>query len=119
MTKEERLLKRDQQIKINNECESFYDAAVTEYQEQGASNIERLRYCSAEVIETENYYLLRSYSTIVAIIPKLEAKLYDCLRQVYGYTATSAQHISKFRADYIYYKLLTWECEIYTWREVK
>lgn len=60
----------------------------------------RLRYCSAEVAETENYYLLRSYNTIVAVIDKRTNELFDALRLVYGYTATSAQHITKFSHDY-------------------
>ena len=40
--------------------------------------------------------LLRSYNTIVAIIHKADMQLYDFSRYVYGYTATTAQHIAKF-----------------------
>ena len=66
-----------------------------------------LRSCSAEVapaIDNETgeilYYVLRSYRTIVAIIDTQTDTLVDFLRYVYGYTATSAQHISKFSKDY-------------------
>ena len=61
---------------------------------------ERLRSCSAEVARIGNWYVLRSYRTIVAIIDTRTDTLYDFLRYVYGYTATSAQHISKFDKDY-------------------
>ena len=60
----------------------------------------RLRSCTAWVIETSNYYMLRSYETYVAVIDKRNDTLYDALRIVYGYTATSAQHIAKFNHDY-------------------
>lgn len=67
----------------------------------------QLRRCSAEVapaIDNETgevlYYVLRSYRTIVAAIDVRTDTLYDFLRYVYGYTATSAQHISKFSKDY-------------------
>ena len=70
-------------------------------------NFKRLRSCSAEVapvIDAETgellYYVLRSYRTIVAAIDVRTDTLYDFLRYVYGYTSTSAQHISKFSKDY-------------------
>lgn len=70
-------------------------------------NFKRLRSCSAEVapvIDAETgellYYVLRSYRTIVAAIDVRTDTLYDFLRYVYGYTATSAKHISKFARDY-------------------
>lgn len=60
----------------------------------------RLRACNAVVWETEHWYLLQSYATFVAAIDKETGIMYDFLRYVYGYTATSAQHIAKFAADY-------------------
>ena len=68
---------------------------------------ERLRSCSAEVAKVGNWYVLRSYHTIVAIIDTQTDTLVDFLRYVYGYTATSAQHISKFSQDY---RSGTWGC---------
>ena len=65
----------------------------------------RLRSCSAYVHTRmlkdtgEFIYALQSYSTIIAIISG--NCLYDFLRYTYGYTATSAQHIAKFRNDYM------------------
>ena len=61
---------------------------------------EQLRSCSAEVAKIGNWYVLRSYRTIVAIIDIQTDTLVDFLRYVYGYTSTSAQHISKFSKDY-------------------
>lgn len=60
----------------------------------------KFRSCQATVIETENYYLLRSYDTIVAAVWKVNGQCYDVLRAVYGYTSTSSQHIRKFFSDY-------------------
>ena len=59
-----------------------------------------LRSCSAEVARIGTIYVLRSYSTIVAAIDISTDTCYDFLRYVYGYTATSAQHITKFSRDY-------------------
>ena len=61
---------------------------------------ERLRTCSATVTTTDKYYILQSYNTVIAIIDRATDTLYDALRMVYGYTATSAKHIAKFRQDY-------------------
>lgn len=60
----------------------------------------RLRTCSAWVYETEHYYILKSYDTVVACIHKESDTLFDGLRLVYGYTLTSGQHIRKFSKDY-------------------
>ncbi|MBO7731184.1 MAG: hypothetical protein J6S67_01475 [Methanobrevibacter sp.] len=75
----------------------------------------RLRSCTAWVYESENYYFLRSYNTIVAFIHKETKTCYDVLRYVYGYTATSAQHIAKFWHDYTPYP---WNNTYYIWRNV-
>lgn len=68
-------------------------------------SVKALRYCDAMVYEYVNdetgevIYALQSYKTVVALI--YGNCLYDFLRYVYGYTATSAQHIAKFTHDYI------------------
>ena len=62
--------------------------------------VRRLRTCNATVLETEHFFVLQSYRTYVAAIDKETNTLYDFLRYVYGYTATSAQHIAKFAHDY-------------------
>ena len=63
-------------------------------------NITRLRTCKAVVYETEHYLWLKSYDTFVAFICKTTDTCYDILRMVYGYSATIAQHIAKFRKDF-------------------
>lgn len=67
----------------------------------------KLRSCSATVADAVDpetgelrYIVLRSYRTVIALIDTRTNTLYDFLRYVYGYTATSAQHISKFARDY-------------------
>ena len=103
-----------EQLKINNSCLVYYDAAMTELEQMPfvpdnkPSPWERLRSCSAEVLETPNFFILRSYNTIVAVIDKDTGNTWDVLRMVYGYTVTSAQHIAKFSKDYGNGKRYTW-----------
>lgn len=52
--------------------------------------------CNAEIWECKGFLTLVSYGTPIALYAPDNATLYDCLRIVYGYTATSAQHIAKF-----------------------
>lgn len=56
----------------------------------------RLNKCNAWMYETENYIWLKSYKTVVAYYDKRNEEVIDALRLVYGYTATSCQHIWKF-----------------------
>ena len=82
-----------------------------------------LRSCSAVVFDIVAndtcevlYRVLKSYNTIVAFIDVETDTLYDVLRYVYGYTATSASHIAKFSKDYGRGK---WGCtDRQTWKEV-
>ena len=62
--------------------------------------VERLRTCTAYVFETDCYYVLKSYNTIVAIIDKKDDMCYDFLRYFWGYSNTSAKHIAYFQSDY-------------------
>ena len=57
----------------------------------------RLNHCQAWVQEFGFCSVLWSYNTAVAYYDPFNMTLYDVLRAVYGYTATSAQHIAKFR----------------------
>lgn len=63
------------------------------------THYERLRTCNAHVEYYCGYVVLVSYSTPVAFIDD-KGRLFDVLRLVYGYTATSAQHIAKFKKDF-------------------
>ena len=107
----------DNQREINKACRAHYDAAMTErgkmpwVPDNKPSPWKRLRSCSAEVLETPSFFILRSYNTVVAVIDKLTGNTWDVLRMVYGYTATSAQHITKFSNDYGNGKR-------YKWREI-
>lgn len=104
-------MKKALQNNVNNWVRENYMQAMNEYR-VNHSSYKKLRSCTAEVCETENYYVLRSYNTIVAVIRKEYGQCYDALRMVYGYTATSAQHIAKFNNDYGY--LL----KVYTYRDI-
>lgn len=64
----------------------------------GTSTPQKLRTCNAETRDTYGYTLLYSYGTLVAAYALDTDTVYDFLRYVYGYTATSAKHISKFIA---------------------
>lgn len=92
------MTKRENQALCNAICIEVYEDAMKELVYN--YGFKRLRKSSAVVFETENYYILKSYRTIIAVIAKATDTLYDVLRYVYGYTATSAQHISKFEQDY-------------------
>ena len=80
--------------------EKEWNIAYNDFQSNSIIASRKLRSCSAVVHETDNYYFLQSYNTIVAFIDKSTDTCYDVLRLVYGYTATSAKHIAKFRHDY-------------------
>ena len=56
----------------------------------------KLYSCNAEILECMGTLVLVSYGTPIAVYTD-DGSLYDCLRVVYGYTATSSQHISKFK----------------------
>lgn len=101
------MTKRESQVFCNKICVEVYEDAMAEL--NSTCNHKRLRSCSAVVFETENYYILKSYFTPIAVIAKSTDTLYDVLRYVYGYTLTSAQHISKFEKDYSRGK---WNCEM-------
>lgn len=92
-------MKKTEQIKINEKVMEVIDD-YNAHENSNLRNIGQLRSCSAYVFETNKYYVLKSYHTIIALIDKTDNTLYDFLRYVYGYTATSAQHIAKFRNDY-------------------
>jgi len=102
---------RSQQIATNAICKNVFATAMNEFDNSSKMNLGKLRNCTAEVLETENYFFLRSYNTIIAVMYKWTGECFDVLRMVYGYTATSAQHIAKFARDYH-------ETNRYTYRDV-
>lgn len=107
-------MKKSEQRAINKkvEYELEHYNGITEQRE--IKYVGRLRHCHAYVYETHFYYVLRSYNTVVAVINKGDMALYDFSRYVYGYIATTAQHIAKFANDYG-----VSPSDIYTWKDVK
>ena len=109
-------MKKAEQLKINKVCSGVFTASMRELTRQMYGRPVRLRTCNAYVYETKHFYILRSYETFIACISKKTSILYDNLRQEYGYTATSAQHVSKFSKDF---SIAKWGCEkSYTYRDV-
>ena len=93
-------LSKKAQIEVNKEVLEVIDRYNEELKYCPISDGERLRTCQAYVYQTPSFYALLSYNTVVAIIEKSTDICYDFLRCVYGYTNTSAHHISKFDKDY-------------------
>lgn len=89
--------KREQAF-INRTCEEVLEQYERETnRDLSELDFSRLDYCSAGVATIGHYEVLKSYSTLVALYDSNTNTLYDVLRLVYGYTATSAKHIAKFR----------------------
>lgn len=114
------MTKRELQLEENNACLELFNSACREYYEterETKHNIKprRLRSCTAKVFETENYYILQSYETLIAAVRKSDNALADALRHEYDYTATSAQHIAKFMHDYTPYP---WNSARFTYRNI-
>ena len=95
-------MKKQEQKQTNSMCDTLWSEAMQELNESGIryDDCKRLKSCQAYVYETENFFILRSYSTMIAAIDKKTDTLIDVLRGVYGYTSTSAQHIAKFGRTY-------------------
>ena len=114
-------MKKTEQKVINVRVLGTYFTCKEEIQTLRAyQSGERLRHCTATVIRGNNGWFLKSYHTIVAYIPfkpvvhplygNIESGVcFDFLRYVYGYTATSAQHIAKFAHDYGNGKVLSYK----------
>lgn len=102
------MTQKEKQAQINAEVDAAYErmyAAVGYFYKYPCK---RLRSCSASVYTAPGYKILRSYNTIIACIDTNTGILYDFLRKVYGYTATSAQHVAKFAHDYAAQDGRTW-----------
>lgn len=109
-------MKKEEQVKINNRVLAVYKEVYNSIRYADEIEWKRLRSCQAYVATLGKYSILKSYDTIIAVIDHNTDILYDFLRYVYGYTSTSAQHISKFNIAYC-----NWECgccQRFTYREV-
>lgn len=89
---EQRYINAKMMIALDKINEAFYDT-----QDDKMPPKIRLNHCQAWTQDFEGFTILWSYRTVVAVYDKSTDTLYDVLRGVYGYTATSAQHIAKFR----------------------
>ena len=109
-------MKKQEQLLINEKVDAICDEIYQLDMNEPVSEWKRLRTCSAYVCKLGRFYILKSYRTIIAVIDTRTDTCYDFLREVYGYTATSSQHIAKFMHDYGAGK---YGCaERLTWREV-
>ena len=101
-------MRREEQERENRQALNIWYAAGIEYNNERPTKSKRLRTMSARVYETTNYYILKSYNTFIACINKNTKTCSDVLRNVYGYTPTSAKHISAFDSDFGATKRVTW-----------
>ena len=85
-------------ISKNEDAKRYYKGieSILYYAFNHGKRLCKLYSCNAEIWECTGILVLVSYGTPIAVYTD-EWSLYDCLRVVYGYTATSSQHISKFR----------------------
>lgn len=74
---------------------------------------DKIDYCQAWQGELKGIIVLQSYNTKVAGYDINNNVFYDFLRWSYGYTATSAKHIAKFK-----HKVCDSNTAILTYREV-
>ena len=89
------MTKKEKQIEVNKNAmigmDLWNESVVVESRE-------RLYHCNAFILHLDNHCIaLQSYGTFVALFDEESGYLYDLLRYTYGYTATSANHIAKFR----------------------
>lgn len=93
-------MKKQEQLSINAEIERMMDKYNEVFYDTPDYKMPpkvRLNHCQAWTQDFEGFTVLWSYRSAVAVYDKISDTLYDILRAVYGYTATSAQHIAKFR----------------------
>ena len=104
-------MKKSEQIKINTICNDVFTDAMREYyREQRYTHTIKigkpLRHCQAKVFETENFYILQSYETLIAAIRKVGNVCINFMHHEYNFDkhatgATSAQQFYKFVKDYV------------------
>lgn len=96
------------QVKINREVLSSWEQAKKVWNTiPDGVTVTRIDYCKCGYVRCGSYIFLISYNTLVAYIQG-DGVLFDILRLVYGYTATSAKHIAKFRNKFHHVSELTY-----------
>ncbi len=102
------MTKRELQRLINNECENRWKNILEAFKAVKADEkINKLDNCKAGYIQANGCTFLISYRTLVAAIDE-DGVMVDMLRSVYGYTVTSAKHISKLRNRFYHVDEITW-----------
>lgn len=96
---------KNNQERINKAVLAAMEDAGREYLDTKTAGLddtwERLRSCQAwTLVGVGHWVFLKSYKTIVAAIDRHNWMCYDFSRYVYGYTATTCQHICKFAQQY-------------------
>ena len=92
---------KEQQLEINDSALELWHHAIVEYRKQLRTvKKHKLRHCDAKVYETDNYFILQSFETLVAAIEKTTNEATDVLRYVYGFTRCSTRQISYFLNDF-------------------
>ena len=106
------------QNEINAKIVEFLDGFYANIKNRNLDSFEvkKLRSCSAKVYVSDDYFVLKSYETVIAVIDRKTNICYDFLRLAYHFTMTSAQHVSKFIHDYTPYP---WNSKRYTWRDLE
>lgn len=89
-------MKKNEQIKVNEYVENISNDINALLRTSYPSNWHRLYNCKAAWTKAGDWMILCSYSSIVAAYNVNTGEMFDFLRLVYYYTATSAQHIAKF-----------------------
>lgn len=89
-------MKRNEQMKTNALCVAYSKLAAQDA-ELWHSDFVCLNKCTAATCRTNEFEVLRSYNSIVALYHIKTGLLVDILRREYGYIVTSAQHIAKFK----------------------
>lgn len=103
---------KEKQKQVNALCAGMADFS-TDLVRKNNTKWVRLFNCQAYVTVVDEFAILKSYDTIVAAISCHGNECFDFLRYVYGYTATSTQHINKFFKTYANHN-----ATVYTYRGI-
>lgn len=88
------------QHNINSEVELMYYDAINEYYNKFIDSKPLRNRANVYVIETENYYLLRSYTNVIACIEKVSGNCYDAQAKTIIPTKENEVYLRWFTEDY-------------------
>lgn len=102
-------MKKSEQIAINERCIEHEFFANNQLNLVQNPNWKQIRKCQAWYTTTDDYYILKSYNTIVAAIFKPTKVCYNFMRHSFDFTTladsnnpgfTTTQHVHKFMKEY-------------------